>query len=243
MPYNALMTWVPSDRRHLGRRLLACEVVTSTNDVAADLASGEAVYALTQTSGRGQHGRTWVSPPGDNLLLSIRLDPPPELRRPVLLTALVAVAVGDAVQRLAGVTPVVKWPNDLLLGDRKLCGILIEQGRATVAGVGLNLKSPGLPTATSLAECGADVSPAQAADAVLTALDARYSELLIDPAPLEAAWRDRLFLVGRVVVAEFPDGSTTVGRLLAVGFDRVEVQTREGPVSVAPERLRHLWPV
>ena len=240
MPPN--LPWRTLPTRHLGRQLLACEAVTSTNDLAAGLAPGEAVFALTQTAGRGQHGRAWLSPPGDNLLLSVRLDPPPELRRPVLLTALVAVAVGDAVRTLAGVTPAVKWPNDLLLGGRKLCGILIEQRAAVVAGVGLNLRPPGLPTAASLAEYAADVSPPQAAEAVLVALDARYAELLADPAPLEDEWRTRLGLDGRVVVAEFPDGSTAVGRLTALGFDRVELLTREGPMSVAPERLRHLWP-
>ena len=177
------MTWVESDRRHLGRRLLACDVVTSTNDLAADLAPGEAIFALTQTCGRGQHGRTWFSPPGDNLLLSVRLDPPKGLRRPALLTALAAVAVGDAVRQLAGVTPVVKWPNDLLHDGRKLCGILIEQTRAMVAGLGLNLKPPGLPTATSLAELGVDVSPARAADAVLTALDVPVRRAARRPGP------------------------------------------------------------
>ena len=234
--------WLTLPTQHLGRRLLVCDTVTSTNDLAATLAPGEAVMALAQTAGRGTHGRVWASPPGDNLLLSVRLDPPPELRRPVRLTALAAVAVGDAVRTLAGVTPLIKWPNDLLVGGRKLCGILIEQTRCVVAGVGLNLRPPGLDTATSLAECGAAVTPAEAAERVLAALDARYAELLENPARLEAAWADRLSLVGRVVVAEFPDGSTAVGRLTAVSFDRVEVRTHEGPVSVPPERLRHLWP-
>ena len=241
-------SWRTLPTRHLGRRLLACDEVPSTNDVAAGLAPGEAVMAQVQSAGRGQHGRVWQSPPGAGLLLSVRLDPPPAFRRPVLLTALVAVAVAEAVQALTGVVPAVKWPNDLLVGGRKVCGILIEQNRATVAGVGLNLRTTaaefaaaGLPAATSLAECGADVSPDEAADAVLTALDARYHELLIGPDPLESAWRDRLGLVGRVVVATSPGGETTVGRLEAVAFDRLTVATPAGPVTLSPERVRHVW--
>ncbi len=241
------MTWHGSARRHLGRRLLVCEVVTSTNDIAATLAPGEAILALAQTAGRGQYGRVWLSRPGAGLLLSVRLDPPPELRRPALLTALVAVAVAEAVASLVGASPVVKWPNDLLLDGRKVCGILIEQRAALVAGVGLNLlgtaadfAAVGLPAATSLAEWGVRVSPAQAADAVLTHLDNFYHHLLADPGPLEAAWQDRLGLTGRIVVAESHDGSTVVGRLEAVGFDRLLVHTTAGPVALAPERVRQL---
>jgi BirA family biotin operon repressor/biotin-[acetyl-CoA-carboxylase] ligase len=239
MPADAHWRTLPT--RHLGRRLLACESADSTNDLAAGLAAGEAVLAREQTAGRGQHGRVWHCPPGAGLLLSARLDPPPEVRRPVLLTALVAVAVADAVHALAGFRPDLKWPNDLLAGGRKLCGILIEQRAVTVAGVGLNLRPVGLPGTASLADFGADVSPEVAAEAVLVALDDRYIELIAgDPSDLEAAWRDRLGLVGRIAVADLHDGSTVVGRVDALGFDRVSLATPGGVVSLAPERVRHI---
>lgn len=233
--------------RHLGRRLWVYEEVASTNDVAATLAPGEAVMARAQTAGRGQYGRVWQSRPGAGLLLSVRLDPPAELRRPVLLTALVAVAVAEAVERLAGVSPALKWPNDLLLDGRKVCGILIEQRTALVAGVGLNLvggpaefAAAGLPQATALSQFAAPVPADQASEAVLTALDENYHQLLIDPSRLEADWRGRLGLDGRIVVAERHDGSTEVGRLEAVGFDRLAVRTAAGLVELAPERVRQL---
>lgn len=239
MPADGLWRTLPT--RHLGRRLLACDAVASTNDVAATLAPGEAVLALEQTAGRGQYGRVWQCPPGAGLLLSVRLDLPPGLRRPVLQTALVAVAVADAVGSLAGVESVLKWPNDLLVGGRKLCGILIEQGTATVAGVGLNLQPVGLPGTTSLAECGAGVSPGRGAEVVLTALDGWYTELLAGHLTgLETAWRDRLGLLGRVAVADLHDGGSVVGRADAVGFDRLVLATAGGPTVLAPERVRHL---
>jgi hypothetical protein len=84
------------------------------------------------------------------------------------------------------------------------------------------------------------VSPDQASEAVLIALDEKYHQLLIGPDPLEAAWRERLGLVGRIVVAERHDGSTEVGRLEAIGFDRLAVRTAAGLVALAPERVRQL---
>src|SRR5438046_2971142 len=85
--------------------------------------------ARERTAGRGQYGRTWHSPPNTGIALSILLAPPPELRRPALLTAWAAVGIADAIAAVAGHDAHIKWPNDLLLGGRKVCGILIEQGR------------------------------------------------------------------------------------------------------------------
>ena len=239
--------WRTVPTRSGGRRLLVCDEVTSTNDVAAGLAPGEAVVASTQSAGRGQHGRVWASPPGAGLWLSVRFDPPLSMRRPVVLTAIVAVAVGDAVRHLCGLTPALKWPNDLLLGGRKVCGILIEQRAGVVAGVGLNLAqshadlhAAGLPDATSLAEFGVAVTPDDAANVVLRSLDDWLVDAARSPETLEAAWRDRLGLLGQSIVADCHDGTTVAGRLEAVGFDAVVVATPAGPVPLVPERVRHL---
>jgi BirA family biotin operon repressor/biotin-[acetyl-CoA-carboxylase] ligase len=149
------------DTAHIGRRVLFFEQLESTNNTAATLASpsddGLVVIADFQTAGRGQYGRVWQSRPGSSLLMSVALHPPPELRRPVILTAFAAVAIGDAILTLTGVQAKIKWPNDLLIRGKKICGILIENTTSLVIGIGLNLNQSaeefvqaGLPDATSL---------------------------------------------------------------------------------------------
>src|SRR5262245_1906379 len=115
------------DNSLIGRRLLFLEQVESTNTVAAAHANdaandGLVVVANEQTAGRGRHGRPWLSRPGEGLLLSVLLFPPEHLRRPVLLTALAAVAVCETIDAAAGLQPTIKWPNDVLIRGRKVCG-------------------------------------------------------------------------------------------------------------------------
>src|SRR5947209_5612879 len=156
----------------LGRRTLVFDRLDSTNTYAASLADdpandGVAVLADEQTAGRGQHGRTWTAPPRASVLLSLLLFPPPALRRPAILTAWAAVSVCETVRRVVGLQAKIKWPNDVLLKGRKVCGILIEQSAGSgdprrarvVAGVGLNVQQTAadfaaaeLPFATSLGQ-------------------------------------------------------------------------------------------
>ena len=117
--------------------------VGSTNSVVADLArSGEAegvvVVADHQTAGRGRRGRTWESAPGDGLLLSVLLRPALSVERTPLLTLVMALSASEACEEVAGVVPLLKWPNDLLVGEGKVGGVLGE----TVSGLrGLNAQS------------------------------------------------------------------------------------------------------
>jgi BirA family biotin operon repressor/biotin-[acetyl-CoA-carboxylase] ligase len=246
------------DTRHVGRRVLVYDSVRSTNDVAADLAAdpgnaGVVVIADHQTAGRGQYGRSWQSRPGTSLLMSVVLFPPEPLRRPVVLTAWAAVGVAEAVRTLTGVQAKVKWPNDLLVRGKKVCGILIEQGRGTVAGIGLNLNqsaedfsAAGLPDAGSLALiAGAVLDPRTAAVTVLRRLDEEYDRLLGgELVPLESDWKWRVGLLGRHVVAEMADGSTVTGRLRDLTFEGVEIELGEYAVEAyRPELIRQLRPV
>lgn len=127
------------------------ETVASTNDLlkGMDLRPFGAAFAVAehQTAGRGRMGRSFFSPEG-GLYLSFAFHPRRKARLPVTIAA--AVAVCDAVETLCGVRPEIKWPNDILLGGRKLCGILAEafgtgkQG-AVIIGAGLNLNTPEFP--------------------------------------------------------------------------------------------------
>jgi BirA family biotin operon repressor/biotin-[acetyl-CoA-carboxylase] ligase len=247
------------DTRRLGRRVLVFDRLESTNTLAAELAAagaaeGLAVLADEQTAGRGQHGRSWLATPGDAVLLSVLLLPPPALRRPAVLTAWAAVAVATVVEEVAGRPARIKWPNDVLVDRRKVCGILIEQGAgpagpATVAGIGLNVRqsaavfaAAGLPDATSLALCSAAAPPTpEVARRLLHRLDEEYNRLCAgDLQTLEDNWRRHLGLLGQPVAAECADG-THRGRLRGLCFDAVELdRPGAGPLVLRPERVLHL---
>jgi len=128
------------DTRRLGRRVLVFDRLDSTNNLAATLANdpandGLAILADEQTAGRGQHGRTWLAAPRQSVLLSLLIAPPPELCRPAVLTAWAAVAVCATIEQTIGQPPRIKWPNDVLLNECKVCGILIESAAGGRAGL------------------------------------------------------------------------------------------------------------
>ena len=171
-----------------GYRLVFHEAIDSTNAEALRLAAegeqgGLWIWAGTQQAGRGRAGRSWTSPAG-NLHASLLLRPRVLLATALQLSLLAGVAAHDAVSVLAagaGVTPALrlKWPNDILVNDAKLGGILLESragaevdAPAVVIGIGLNLsRAPGdlaRPVA-SLADAGIAVEPAQALGALIWA--------------------------------------------------------------------------
>ncbi|MGE0042615.1 MAG: biotin--[acetyl-CoA-carboxylase] ligase [Vicinamibacterales bacterium] len=131
--------------------------VGSTMDLVADLAAagapeGLVVVADEQTAGRGRRGRAWSSPPGAGLYLSILLRPGAAAADRVALVTLAAgVGVAAGVRAATGLEPELKWPNDLMVGRRKLAGILAEgiavgaEGQAVVLGVGINVQPAAYP--------------------------------------------------------------------------------------------------
>jgi BirA family biotin operon repressor/biotin-[acetyl-CoA-carboxylase] ligase len=246
------------DTRRLGRCVLVYRRLDSTNSRAAELAAtadeGLAVLADEQTAGRGQHGRSWQAAPRSSVLLSLLAFPPASLRRPAILTAWAAVSVCETVRRLTGTQPRIKWPNDVLLRKKKVCGILIEQAQlgarlATVVGIGLNVQqSPeefaraGLPLATSLRQHrDQPIDTDDVARALLVHLDEEYDRLHEgDRTTLQACWSWHLGLLGKDVVAEC-SGGRYHGWLVEVGFDRVVLdRPGRGPLVLAPEVILHL---
>jgi len=180
--------------------------VDSTQDVArARLVAGRVVVAGWQRAGRGRHGRVWTAPPGRALLFSAVLSP----SEPVvsILPLLAGVAVRDAIAAAAGAETDLKWPNDVLAGDRKVAGILVERpaGAFAVLGIGINanLEEADLPAgrATSLLiETGHPVD----LEALLAAVLARLDEWLAEAASagaeaIVAAWRKRTRMFGQPV--------------------------------------------
>jgi len=181
----------------VGSEILCFDVIDSTNTYLRKAAldgavDGTVVIADYQTAGRGRLERSFQSPAGKGIYLSVLLRPQlsPESLLPV--TALAGVAVCNAVEKVCGVRPGLKWPNDLVLGNRKLCGILAEMGMDAdsglpylVLGVGLNVLqdtedfSPEIrEIATSLTiELKRHVSRSALAAAMIEELDQMYAAL------------------------------------------------------------------
>jgi BirA family biotin operon repressor/biotin-[acetyl-CoA-carboxylase] ligase len=204
----------------IGRRVVHLESASSTSDEAERLAregeaEGTVVIAEGQTAGRGRMGRAWRSPRGKGIYLSIILRPALVPSRASFLTLCGAVAAQRAISACApGVRASLKWPNDVMIGGRKVCGILTEltteadRINHAVVGVGINANHAashlhGVPGATSLRiETGSAVSRPALARGFLEAFDENYSLL--------AAGR-RAEIVERWLAA-----SETVGRRVRV---------------------------
>jgi BirA family biotin operon repressor/biotin-[acetyl-CoA-carboxylase] ligase len=242
------------DTGRIGRRVLRFDQVDSTNTQAGARATDPAndgliILADEQTAGRGRHGRTWQSWPGTGVLLSVLLFPTISLRRPALLTAWAAVSVCETIRAATGIQARIKWPNDILLRKRKVCGILIEQGAGTVVGIGLNvnqtvetLTEAGLMQAGSLSVfAGTAFDCRSVARLLIAQLDEEYERLCRgDLAGLEACWRWRIGLVGKQVTARGHDRSYR-GRLRDVTFEGLELEQAGGEMlQLRPEWVQHL---
>ncbi len=147
----------------IGRQILVFEETDSTNDLAAragddGLPEGLAIFAESQRAGRGRLGRKWTSTPRQALLFSILLRPPAvPVARWLELTFCAALAVAETAEQLTGQPARIKWPNDVLLGGRKIAGILLEaHHRQTpgfvVVGIGVNVRQQPADFAPELRE-------------------------------------------------------------------------------------------
>jgi BirA family transcriptional regulator, biotin operon repressor / biotin---[acetyl-CoA-carboxylase] ligase len=219
----------------LGRLYLFFDELDSTNDEAIRMAAegaphGTVVVADRQRAGRGRLRRSWFSPPGENLYLSMILRPqlPPSATPPLSLAT--AVGVAEGVRGYVGCPPTVKWPNDLLYGGKKFCGVLIEMSAArevlkhVVVGVGIDVNCQDFPAeleqlATSLRrERGEPVSRAAVLASVLNSLEPWFDRLVEQgPAPVIEAWAGFAPWIGRRVAVSAADGKTVEG--VALGLD------------------------
>ncbi len=190
------------------------EHVAETGSTNADLlASADSrpdrsvIVADHQTAGRGRLDRRWDAPPGANLLVSLLFHLVP--RDPGELTRRVGLAAVDACRDVADVVAVLKWPNDVLVGDRKLAGILAQRSAAGAVVVGLGLNVRWAPDGA--ARLGEDVAPLDVLHAVLGAYD-RLPDDIAD------RYRRTLATLGRAVRIELTDG-TVAGTALDVEPD------------------------
>lgn len=206
---------VPNLRtKALGRKIDVFKTIDSTNNFAKSLAQLGAVHGTTvvsevQTQGKGRMGRDFYSPMGMGIYMSVIIRPKLSAEQSLLITSCAAVAVADAVERIAGIDCKIKWVNDIYAGGKKLCGILteasvdVEQGglEYAIVGIGLNVQNMSFPEdladiATSVRlETDKPVSRSALTAEILNCLEERL-ETILDKSFLEE-YRKRSNIIGR----------------------------------------------
>jgi len=237
------------------------EVVAETGSTNADLAAraragepaGIVLATEHQRSGRGRHGRTWTAPAGSSIAMSVLLRPARDPASWTWLPLLAGLAVAEGLRAVAGVPALLKWPNDVLVEDAKVCGILAERvdsvrGAACVLGLGINVHLTAdelpVPTATSLAVLrpGERFVRTEIMGTVLATLALLYHRWADGrDAELAAEYVARSSTLGRSVLVLNGDGSTVTGE--AVGVDtegRLRVRTPAGMQTLAAGDVTHL---
>jgi len=211
--------------RVIGRDIRVFEQTTSTNDVIEKLArdgvkEGVVVFAESQTRGRGRLGRKWLSPARKGLWFSVLLRPESNPQETTRLTVASATALRRAIQSETGVKPEIKWPNDILIGGKKVAGILTEMSaeldrvKHVILGIGIDVNQeldefpPELRKfATSLRiESGAAVLRADLATAILRELDEDYRRLSTGKfGDVADEWERYCMTIGKNVIVQIGD--------------------------------------
>lgn len=219
----------------LGKEIISYVETGSTNDVAMDLAAsgaqeGTLIIAESQTRGRGRRHRKWLSPMGTSILTSLILRPPIMPHETHSITLASAAAVAQSIRNVTHLPAFIKWPNDVIISDKKVSGILAEMRTEKewvtflVVGIGVTVNIPRkrLPAeimdiATSLsAELGHNVSRIALLQEILRQLEQRYvkvKERKTDD--LIAEWRDLLTTIGRQIRISLP-GRVISGRAVDI---------------------------
>jgi BirA family biotin operon repressor/biotin-[acetyl-CoA-carboxylase] ligase len=213
------------DIRHLER-------IDSTNRYVLDEARAGAPEGLVavadhQTAGRGRVGRSWEATPGSSLLVSVLLRPELPAPRLFLLTLAAGLALADALATASGVAARLKWPNDLVVHDRKLAGLLAEAdldagtARAVVIGAGCNLTADAFPRDLAAQATAVELEAGFAVDrdALLVAFLVALAERLDDLDTVLTDARTRSATLGRRVRIELPGDQRLEGVATALADD------------------------
>lgn len=233
----------------IGSEMVVYDLIDSTNNAAKLLAKngaphGAAVIARQQTAGRGRLGRSFFSPKGTGIYLTVVLRPALPAAQSLLLTAAAAVATARAIERITAVSPKIKWVNDLYIQGKKFCGILAESALTAdgmlayvVMGIGINLTTDSFPPelqeiATCLAAAGSGdwIDPNYLIAELFHQLDLVCDQL--ETREFMAEYRSRSCVVGKMV--QFMQGGETV-TATAVDINRdghLVVQTEDGAYQI-----------
>ena len=242
-----------------GRTCLCFDTLESTNDYAKELAGqgsvhGTLVVAESQSAGKGRRGRVWQSPRQGNIYMSLCLEPKLATDHAAGLTLVMALAVTEALRRTTDCDPQIKWPNDVVLNGKKICGILTEMifqkngGYAVIIGTGINVNTENIPeelssSATSLKlETGKETGRGALIGEIMNCFEKFYGqyEETEDLSLLKEQYESRLANKGRQVRVLDPGspyngvakGITPEGNLVVVCGDGTERKVYSGEVSV-----------
>jgi BirA family biotin operon repressor/biotin-[acetyl-CoA-carboxylase] ligase len=239
--------------RCLGREIYCHIELGSTNEYARSIAAhckdGTVILAETQTAGRGRLSRPWSSPQG-GIWMSLILKPEIPLAQAYRINMAVSVALARAIYGLYGLKADIKWPNDLLINDRKLCGILMEISAEVdrldfaLIGIGLNanVDVSGFPEdwrVTSLSkELGHSVSRTKLIQRILQEVDEAYDKMSSEE--IYEEWRDRSATLGRYVRITSPSGDLE-GEAVALSTDgALYIETDKGIKRILAGDCIHL---
>ncbi|MFA6469621.1 MAG: biotin--[acetyl-CoA-carboxylase] ligase [Bacteroidota bacterium] len=219
------------DTELFGKKIYCFDSIDSTNSFAKTLSKNDAphgtvIIAEEQTAGRGRLQRNWQSPKGANLLFSIVLYPDFGMEKISLLPFAGSLAVADAIDSVTGLSATCKWPNDVLINNKKVCGMLAESSttateiKKIILGIGINVNQKEFPAelsakATSLKiESGKDLDRIFLVQKVLEELEHRYIQLSnFPPQQLLNDWRMKALLFGKkitVLESEFSFAATAI---------------------------------
>lgn len=245
----------------LGKKIDVFKTIDSTNNFAKSLAQlgaehGTTVISEVQTQGKGRMGRSFYSPLGMGIYMSVILRPKLSVEHSLLITSCAAVAVAEAIEKVSGVECKIKWVNDIYAGDKKLCGILteasvnVEQGglEYAIVGMGINVQNVTFPKnvadiATSIKlETGENVSRSLLAAEVLNCLEEKL-ENITDKSFIEE-YRRRSNLMGKRITVTQGDnvyeasctGIDEYGRLLIKLDNGEDKALSSGTIRLAGEQ-------
>jgi BirA family transcriptional regulator, biotin operon repressor / biotin---[acetyl-CoA-carboxylase] ligase len=197
-----------------GKKIFAFDKIDSTNNLAKILAElghveGTVVISDVQTQGRGRHGKEWVSETAKNLLFSVIIRPDIDLEKIQLITFFLANSIAAVIERKFNCKVSLKWPNDLLINNKKFCGILVESNIQSsdtfiIAGIGINVNQDtfpeNIPNATSLSlETNSQVDIEDLFSEILISFDNEYNEFVSNPDSAIELWKTRNMLEGKEI--------------------------------------------
>jgi BirA family biotin operon repressor/biotin-[acetyl-CoA-carboxylase] ligase len=234
----------------LGQRILRYYTVTSTNDIAwQHREHGLVVIADEQTAGRGQRGNRWHAPTGSSLMLSMLMHHDADLTGKVPLTIWAALGICRFIQEFTGLVPMLKWPNDVLVKGKKVCGVLVEKRKDwSVVGVGFNLNVPPAAFKTeNLIHAGSlhqFTNQTIERNAVLHRLLEMWNESWNDwsqgqMSSLMDQWKQAAQLVGQQTHVTLST-ETLDGKVAEMNLEGIQLETEQGTRSIPWETITRI---
>lgn len=241
----------------IGKRVICFKKATSTNDLAwlevsRNAPEGTIIFAGAQSKGRGRFGRTWLAPPGAGICASVVTRPNLNIEKAPLVLVVGAIAVCELIRERFNLPATIRWPNDVMLGEKKIAGIIIEtkcitrQPEAIVLGIGfnINLSEAEIPAElkgeiTSLAiESGRPMELKEVSRHFVIYLDKWYQKITAGRFDeIALAWQGMSGLLGRSVILE-TEGQKIAG--LVTDLDPVagiKLQLPEGERQFRGEKI------